>query len=142
MMNNLLGLILLLTTMAGVSCQTKQLAGNPLTDRSLVFGRGGGVTGIERTWILMDNGQVLKQEVIGANPAPVGKISASKARLLFNKADEALYGETNLTEVGNTYSFIGLQDSSRSARLVWTGTLPAMNPTLAELITEMEKIAK
>ncbi len=90
----------------------------------------------------MDNGQVLKQEVIGANPAPVGKIATSKARLLFNKADEALYGETNLTEVGNTYSFIGLQDSSRSARLVWTGTLPAMNPTLAELITEMEKIAK
>jgi hypothetical protein len=128
--------------MTWVSCQTKQLAGNQLTDRSLRFGRGGGVTGIEKTWILMDNGQVLKQDRVGANPTPVAKISAAKARRLFKKADQSLYGEINLTTVGNTYSFIGMQDSTRTARLVWSGNLPAMNPTLAELISEMEKIAQ
>lgn len=142
MVKILLGLTLLISTAAWVSCQTKQFSGSQLPDRQIWYGRGGGFSGKETTWILLENGQLFRQEGIGSTPIQAGKISSYDASQLFKEADLVLYGENNLTEIGNTYAFIGMKDKHRSVRLVWSGKLPEMNPKLADLINGMEKIAK
>lgn len=119
------------------SCHTTQYQSGQLPDRQLVFGSGGGFSGMEKTYSLLENGQFWVQERPGAELVALPAIPRSTARKLFAIASEKLYGQVALNTIGNTYRFAGFQDSSRHARMTWSGKRPQIDPALATLLDEL-----
>lgn len=119
------------------SCHTFQFTADKLPDHQLVFGHGGGFTGIETTYILLENGQFWKQDRVGASPVALASISRRQAAEMFERAERHLFGEVSLNTMGNTYSFAGLQLKDRRSRITWSGELPPMDPAFSSLIQDL-----
>ena len=133
-MKSILALLLMVLVQ---SCHTPQYTADKLPERQLVFGRGGGFSGLEITYILLENGQFWKEEGVGTSPVALPAISRSQASQLFEKAESHLFGEVSLNTVGNTYSFVGLHMKDRRSRITWTGELPAVDPALSSMIHDL-----
>lgn len=119
------------------ACHSTQYSADQMPELQLVFGGGGGFSGIETTYTLLENGQFWMQNGPGAPVTSLPSISKSAARQFFSVAKEKLFGEVALNPVGNTYRFIGFHSGSRTSRITWTGERPAVDPAIATLIDEL-----
>lgn len=124
------------------SCALRPAGGGPaaIQDKLLSIGEGGGFSGQERTWVLSPDGRITVIDRIGAPGREAGKLPRWKASALYRDAASRVHGEVALTPVGDLYRFIAFSDGQREARLTWSGDLPPVDPALARLIRELEKI--
>ncbi len=131
-------ILLMIGLMALVqSCATPQYTADKLPERKILFGRGGGFSGVETTYILLENGQFWQQEGIASSPVALPSVPRSQAGSLFDKAEAHFFGEVSLNDLGNTYSFVGLEMKDRRSRIAWTGELPPLDPAFSDLIQDL-----
>jgi hypothetical protein len=98
-------LLLLLSS----ACRPTRFGPSNLPETRLEWGGGGGITGQEKRYLLLENGQVF-----AGNPARRDSLDAlpdarrRQARLLFKAAQKAGLANLDFEHPGNTYSFVGL----------------------------------
>ena len=77
-------LLFLLSMWSLQACHSTQYSADQIPELQLVFGAGGGFSGLETTYILLENGQFWMQNGPGAHVTSLPSISKSKARQLFS----------------------------------------------------------
>ncbi len=122
------------------ACHSTQYSADQFPEKQLTFGSGGGFSGIESTYTLLENGQFWIQNGPGAPASPLPSIARSKAEQFFIAAEEKLFGEVALNPLGNTYRFVGYQTGSRHSRITWTGERPTVDPRIAALIDDLYQL--
>jgi hypothetical protein len=89
----------------------------------LSFGNGGGFTGAESAYVLLDNGQLFgvqkNNHTIEDSYVPLKQLSRTITRQLFDKADELQLSQLAFSHPGNIYYFIGLVEKNSTHRITW-----------------------
>jgi hypothetical protein len=92
-----------------LACAKKYVA-DALPQKQLHFGVGGGFTGKETDYVLLENGQVFMKEPFEKTYKELGKIKSKEAKAYFSQV--STYGRAKVNAPSNAYSFIEMQTDS------------------------------
>ncbi len=101
------------------ACRSHKYAAETLPDNVLIFGQGGGFTGIEHRYILCDNGQLFRQEGVSAPIEEAGHPGRRTAREAFEAIDSLGLRSLHYRQPGNVYHFLELPSGKSSHRIAW-----------------------
>jgi hypothetical protein len=106
----------------------------------LQFGNGGGFTGIETSYTLLENGQIFKQSSIDSTATNLPSVKPKAAKALFAQLEAIGFDTLNINKPGNLYQFIQSKQDTLSHKVVWTpGT---DQPVLDSLYKKMIQLVK
>lgn len=116
---NLCFALICLSFLLHVSCAVKKI--NPLeySKTKILFGAGGGFSGAEHSFMLLDNGQLFSMGKIGEEPTRLGKIDLNKAKQVFQTYNLFNFGNIDLNDPGNTYKFLEYSANGSSHKITW-----------------------
>jgi hypothetical protein len=103
-----------------VSCKSKKAVLDPASAPAIVWGNGGGFTGKEVSFKLLENGQIFKSE--GAQSGislEMKPIKAKVAKAMFSAAKELDLATVALNSPGNMYYFVEFQVDGKPNRITW-----------------------
>ena len=107
----------------------------------LVFGSGGGFTGMVKELTVLPNGQLFKG--FGPQPDEQEKIKRRKAKKLFKKAAKLDLINTKFNKPGNMYYFIRYKQGDQVNEITWGREKDKMNDAMDSLFQEfLELIPK
>ena len=110
---------LLCAALLAGQCKHPKYTAQTLPEDRLLFGQGGGFTGIETTYILLENGQLFKFTSKGQEPEELPAAPRKQGKRLFEAAEKLGLLETDFSYPGNMYSFIEYQDDGQKRRIAW-----------------------
>ncbi len=118
----LASLLFLLLFFGLFSC-TRKIATDKLPTTQIVFGHGGGFTGIVHEYALLENGYIVKIQKDSTTQRIVEKIGKKKAATYFTAVD-TMRLHTWLYDVpGNIYHYIILKrEGKKDNKIVWDGS--------------------
>ena len=109
------------------------------TGSQLVAGSSGGVTGMMKEFVLLDNGQLFLSNGLTGEWKEVRTLKRSAVRDLFRKAEALNLGSKRFNHPGNMTWYLALKDPSRTYEVRWgeSGTTPpeGVESFYKELIT-------
>ena len=88
----------------GCSSQPQRAVSSP--EERLVFGRGGGISGEVRSYILLGNGQLHETSSLFADTTYLRSLESDATQRLFDQADSLLQADSGFQHPGNRYYFI------------------------------------
>ena len=97
----------------------KSYSPNQLPDQQLIFGKGGGFSGIETSYTLLNNGQLFKSNSADTSLIELKKIAKSEAKRLFSTLEAVGFDSIQLNSPGNLYQFIESQTEGKTHKVVW-----------------------
>ncbi len=114
---------LILILFLGLFGCTRTIATNELPAMQIVFGHGGGFTGMVHEYALLQNGYIVKIQKDSATQHIVKKIGKKKAAAYYAEVD-SMRLHTWLYDVpGNIYHYIILKrEGKKDNKIVWEGS--------------------
>ncbi len=108
-----LGIVLL-------ACKSKKAMLDPMSAPAIVWGNGGGFTGKEISFRLLQDGRIFKTEGLNSGiNLELKPIKGKVAKAMFSAASELNLGDVALNAPGNMYHFIELQHDGKPYRITW-----------------------
>lgn len=112
-------LLLSLLLLSNSACN-KKIAPETLPADQIIFGNGGGFAGIEKTFVLLNDGQIFEKSLDGKvyeRRACIGKKTAAK---LFAECDSLKLSQRVFSEPDNLYQFMTIKTAGKvENRLSW-----------------------
>lgn len=134
----------LLPAMVGLffACKpTKYTPGN-FPDRQLRWGSGGGYTGKETMYTLLENGQIFLLKNAGEFTETTSA-KPKRAKDLYNLMETLGLSKVEFKHPGNTYHFIEVLNGDSVHRISWGMKNNPVNPEISEFFRQLsELIAK
>lgn len=87
--------------------------------KQLIFGNGGGFSGAETQYILLENGQLFTNNSLAEKPQFLKILPKNISRQLFEKALQVQLMNTAFNHPGNIYHFIGIKDKNHFQQVTW-----------------------
>jgi len=112
-------LFLSVLTLSFFGCKSQQYSLEELTEKRLVFGNGGGMTGASDTYVLLENGQLFHTNSLTKQSSELESISRIKAKEYFTKLKELSLSERDFDHPGNMYYFLEDVNSDEGHRVTW-----------------------
>ncbi|MCA9735330.1 MAG: hypothetical protein H6696_03770 [Deferribacteres bacterium] len=101
--------------------ENKNSDSSPPDDLTIVFGEGGGITGLWQGYTIESDGSVLTWQgrVAEANPTAAGKISEEALSRLWQSINENKIFTQSGTEPGNITRFLRITSKKQKKQLNW-----------------------
>lgn len=123
------------------SCSPSSKVSSESNGRRLIFGSGGGFTGIYTTYELYEDGSVFI--LLPDNTLqPLNKIRKKKARELFSKADNLKIAQPEFNHPGNMTLFIKYQDNGMLTEYKWGDANNSVPSQIEDLYSQFNTIVK
>lgn len=121
-MKKLLFLVVLALVALDFSCTpAAHFAANQLPAKQIRWGSGGGFTGKETSFVLLENGQIFRFKTLDGSAAELASANARAARGFFKKAESLGLRDMKHDRPGNMYFFIELRDAGTAPhRIAWS----------------------
>ena len=108
----------LLTLLIFFAACSKKYTAETLPSQRLQFGTGGGFTGQQNAYLLLDNGQIFKQKDLdGKKFEALGKIPKNVASALYKQCKT--YDKLKVNRPADLYNFITLKNDSTNLKWQW-----------------------
>lgn len=89
----------------------------------IYFGKGGGFTGIETTYALLESGDLYKKQTIPDQGYQfIKRLKPEETKQVFSNYEFLGLGALQLNDPGNTYTFIEYSNKTSNNKLTWGGT--------------------
>jgi hypothetical protein len=111
----LLGFPLLITT----QCKVIKYTPEKLPLRQIIFGDGGGFSGIETSYILLENGQLFKKSGLGTGMQELESVRKKQTEELFRKTAAIQLYKLDIHKPGNLYYFLQEVNEETDSRATW-----------------------
>lgn len=95
-------------------CKQHKYTAENLPEQQIRFGKGGGFTGVETMYTLLENGQLFD-----TSKKELPKIKARTAKGYFKTLETLGLSALPFSHPGNTYSFVEIPGASGVNRIVW-----------------------
>jgi hypothetical protein len=113
---------LILLVLGLYSCSHK-IATDKLPATQIVFGHGGGFTGMEHAYALLQDGRIVRIQKDSATQEIVKKIGKKKAATYYADVDSMRLHTWLYNVPGNVYHYIILKkDGKKDNKIVWDGS--------------------
>lgn len=94
----------------------------------IYFGNGGGFTGVETTYALLESGDIYKKNGFQQQFDYISRLKPNETKQIFSNYEFLGLSAIEFNEPGNTYSFIEFSNPTTKHKLTWdrsgTGTAP------------------
>jgi hypothetical protein len=139
----LLALALLATSALFWYCRPTKYTTQNMPLRQLRFGNGGGYVGKEKTFTLLENGQLFKMEGVGADTAALKGAKRKIAASLFKTVTDMGLERMAFQHPGNTYQFIEVSDSTgKATRIAWGDNAHPVDEKVKTLYSQLTALVK
>lgn len=117
-------------------CKNTKYTADNLPANQIRFGKGGGFTGIEKSWTLLENGQIFEK---GPDGTLVALDSAKKktAKTLFKTVKTLQLDQVQFTYPGNTYSYLDIPAGDKTNRISWGDNTHPVDSKIQELFNNL-----
>lgn len=106
------------TAVLHIFCKNTKYTADQLPKEQIRFGKGGGIVGVEKTYTLLENGQVF-EKVINGGLRGLDGVKKKKATALFRTAETLGLAKAGFQYPGNTYSYIEVPLADGFNRISW-----------------------
>ncbi|TNE61389.1 MAG: hypothetical protein EP344_06115 [Bacteroidetes bacterium] len=120
--------------------QTRYTADN-LPDEYLRFGNGGGFTGVETAYTLLENGQLFKTVSKSPETLEITGCDRKSAKKLFEKAEALGLEKLDFMYPGNMYGFIEILDDGKTNRIAWGDREHPADENIMNLYSQLMELA-
>ncbi|MEQ1744554.1 MAG: hypothetical protein ABMA02_03955 [Saprospiraceae bacterium] len=100
-------------------CKYPMYTADNLPDEYLRFGNGGGFTGLETTYTLLENGQLFKNTSTAPLLVEQKTCNRKQADRLIESAENLGLLKLDFMHPGNIYQFMELRDDGQIRRVTW-----------------------
>jgi hypothetical protein len=111
-----------------VFCKHTKYTTNTLPKAQIRYGKGGGFTGMEQRYTLLNNGQLFEGDKTELDSA-----KRRIAKACFKTAEKLGLAKLAYTNPGNTYSFIEVPSGDGFNRITWGGQGTAVDAAIIKL---------
>ena len=101
------------------SCASRKATPDTYEKRQLVFGSGGGVTGMVTTYYLLENGQLFKKGSMDSSYELVKKVPGKVRKAMFATMEQMKLSDMEINHPGNMYYFIQTNQEGGKGRVCW-----------------------
>jgi len=102
-----------------IACKPTRYTPKNYKGDQIIVGSSGGVTGMLKEYILLDNGHLFLSKGITGEWKEVKKLKKSKTKEIFNKATALGIGTLKFKHPGNMTYYITLKTPSRTNEIKW-----------------------
>lgn len=121
-----------------VFCKHTRYTPDNLPAQQIRFGKGGGFTGIEQAYTLLDNGQLFD-----ANRTELDSAKRRVAKACFKTVEQLKLAQLDFKHPGNTYSFIEVPSGDGGYRRISWGAADApVDKNIAELFEKLMSLVR
>ncbi len=101
------------------ACSTHPI--NPLeySKSKMTFGAGGGFSGAEHGFVLLDNGRMYALKRMGEEYTYLGRIDLNKSKQVFQNYEVFNFGDIELNDPGNMYKYIEYASGGAVHKITW-----------------------
>jgi hypothetical protein len=122
---------LLLFFLIILSCSQKAINKEHVKKEQLIFGSGGGFTGVSSSYKLLRNGEVYRTGNTDTTWIVVGALSPNVTKQLFDNYSVLKFDTITMNDPGNRYYFIEkITNEDQKHKITW-GNQPLENKSLA-----------
>jgi hypothetical protein len=136
-------LILIAAAAAGLLfwfCKSSKYSSDKLPENQLRWGSGGGITGKETVYTLLENGQIFKSAAMKNDTAEVDGPRKKVAKALFLRAAEMGLAKLDFNHPGNIYRFVELANAEGVQRVAWGDPKYPADPAVEALYQALNKL--
>ncbi|MCX6306231.1 MAG: hypothetical protein NT040_14805 [Bacteroidetes bacterium] len=115
-----------------LACKSPHFTPKTYKKNQIIIGSSGGVTGMMKEYVLLDNGQLFLSKGLSGEWRELKSLKKSQTRAIFNKAEELDLGTLKFKHPGNLSYYLILKQPPRSNEVKWgeTGVSPPEGITL------------
>ncbi len=124
------------------ACRHTKYTADKLPADQLLFGTGGGFTGKAQTNLLLENGQIFRQDYMETKFSEMPSVKKKLAHQFFEAAEDLKLGDMKFDHPGNLYNFIELTDDGKTARIVWGDEGFPVNQKVKDLYIALSDLVK
>ena len=137
--------LLVLIVFSLSSCATAQdISPIDYKKKQIIFGNGGGFTGMVNTYVLLQNGRLYQQKS-DTTYSELSIVNKKECKTVFKKYKKAQSDTVHVNNPGNIYYFMEFVGKDTTHRVVWGGggeTPPDTVKAFHKELMEMVKVAK
>ena len=100
-------------------CKVVRHSADKLPTKQIIFGDGGGFSGIETSYTLLENGQLFKQVGTDGPYQELKSIKPKEAKVFFGKVASLQLYKMDIEMPGNLYYFLREVNETIDSRVTW-----------------------
>lgn len=135
-------LIPLLFFIVFFSCKSQQYGSDHLPEKQLVFGKGGGFSGAEDAFSLLENGQLFQLSSLTNERRELKGIKKKEAKSYFTQIYDLRLPETDFDHPGNVYYYLEVVNGEGKYRVTWGSNAHEVPETYKTLHKQLMTITK
>ncbi len=139
MKTTLILLTLLAMAFLWLACKHPKYTPGYFPDVQLRWGHGGGITGRETTFTLLDNGQIFRLEQ-GGKLTETGQIKSKKAKEFYRQSEALGLSQVVFQYPGNTYQFMETVNGDAMRRISWGAKDHPVDPKIQDLYNQLNAL--
>lgn len=118
-------------------CKSPRYTTDNLPEAQIRWGNGGGFTGKESQYILLENGQIFAG---GTAAKALDGTRRAKAKKLFKTAETIGLKSLEFQHPGNTYKYIEVMEGGKSRRIVWGDSQYPVSAEVQEFFQKLSEL--
>jgi len=106
-----------------IMCQCKSSGPKediPYPATSITFGRGGGFTGMTKSYTLYEGGSLYLDDASNRHEETLFQINKNQSKQLFQIYDQMNFLDYDIQLPGNYYNFVTYSNSNKKHKIIWT----------------------
>jgi len=116
------------------SCATQKML-DQYSGTSIVFGDGGGFTGLVNEYKLTTDGRIILLKNMTGDTVTVATLNKKATANIYSKLKESGIDTLSFNHPGNKYYFIGKEKNNKTAKIVWGNRDYAVPQPVEDLYT-------
>ena len=129
-MKNLIKTLIVALVFVQIACKTTRYSPADFPDGQIIFGSGGGFSGLLIEYILLENGQLFKKTSADKKIMEGKAISSQQTKQVFNNYSFLKIGNAKHNHPGNLYYFIRYKRKDKGHEVVWGDNTYPMDPQI------------
>ncbi len=102
-----------------LGCKTAKFQATELPPEHIIVGNGGGFTGVQTEFIVLENGQVFEKSSLTGTTNEIKSINKKKAQHFFELVNSIQIDSMDFNHPGNIYKYVTLNSENRKESIVW-----------------------
>ncbi len=120
-----------------VGCKAPDYTPTELPTSQIAIGSGGGITGMVKEYILLENGQIFLKNSLVDTLSELPTLKRGQARKIYQEMSALSLDTVNFIHPGNTYRYICHRRENSETRITWGDLQHEIHP---EIETFYEKL--
>lgn len=141
-MKYLIPVLIITIVLIAFSCKSNKYTPADYPDDQIIFGNGGGITGIYTHYYLFENGQLFKNSSTDETYQKVKKLKKQQVTQLFDNYDALNLSSYQFDEPGNMSYYLEFKRDGKRHKIQWGNHQKTVHPNVNTIFKILMKFVK